>query len=162
MAAISYDDRSGHTQRRAATTTQQVAVGWSDQLDSSDGSADLTASEPGTLSVSLTTTGGAGGAGPIVKVDTLSLWNGVEVGKINVLSNDADPAGYPLTVVTVTKPKFGSINCAGTGVCTYTGDNTFPGFDSVQYTVFRWPRRHCQGSAEDQVRANRKSNPLGR
>jgi hypothetical protein len=71
---------------------------------------------------------------PVAQNDTATTATGAAV-TINVLANDSDPDGDPLTVTTVTTPAHGSavIN-AGTTV-TYTPQPGFAGSDAFTYTI---------------------------
>ncbi|MEM9011053.1 MAG: cadherin-like domain-containing protein, partial [Pseudomonadota bacterium] len=53
----------------------------------------------------------------------------------DLLGNDSDPQGDPLTVVAVTQPANGTLIDNGDGTYTYTPDAGFEGTDSFQYTV---------------------------
>jgi hypothetical protein len=54
---------------------------------------------------------------------------------INVVENDSDPNGDPLTVTSVTDPPHGSAVNNGNGTVTYTPDSGFVGNDSFGYTI---------------------------
>jgi hypothetical protein len=58
-------------------------------------------------------------------------------GSINVLANDSDPDGDPLTVSAFnqTSVEGGTVSCTETGDCTYTDPGGPPGSDSFQYTL---------------------------
>lgn len=63
----------------------------------------------------------------------------VEVGRgqsaaVFVLSNDADPEGYQLSVLSWTDPAHGSVVCASTH-CTYTAGPGYAGPDAFSYTA---------------------------
>ena len=53
---------------------------------------------------------------------------------IDVLDNDNDPDGDPLTIVSVTQPATGSVTIAGNSVI-YMTSATFPTVDSFTYTI---------------------------
>ena len=53
---------------------------------------------------------------------------------IDVVANDTDPEGDPLTVLDVTNPSNGSVTVSG-GSITYTPDPAYTGSDSFQYRV---------------------------
>ncbi|HVE64914.1 MAG TPA: Ig-like domain-containing protein [Mycobacteriales bacterium] len=53
---------------------------------------------------------------------------------IPVLGNDSDPDGDPLTIVSVTQPRFGQVICGAT-TCTYRSTAGFAGADAFVYTV---------------------------
>jgi hypothetical protein len=92
---------------------------------------DLDPSHPPIANIALTLTPSV----PVAVDDTLLLTSRKGAKTINVLSNDTDPSGYTLSVTGVTKPAHGTIRCTSVGACTYTPGRTFPGHDSVQYTV---------------------------
>lgn len=54
---------------------------------------------------------------------------------INVIANDKDPEGKPLTVTAVTQPARGSVTIGTGGSVTYVPANRFKGTDTFQYTV---------------------------
>jgi hypothetical protein len=54
---------------------------------------------------------------------------------IDVLANDSDPDGDPLTVTSVGDPAHGSATDNGDGTVTYTPDSGFVGDDSFPYTI---------------------------
>ncbi|HEY3484993.1 MAG TPA: Ig-like domain-containing protein, partial [Ilumatobacteraceae bacterium] len=54
---------------------------------------------------------------------------------IDVLGNDADPSGGPLTITNVVQPEHGTVTCDDEGKCTYTPDDGFEGTDSFEVTV---------------------------
>ncbi len=54
---------------------------------------------------------------------------------INVLANDSDPDGDPLTVTEVADPASGSVEINDCGTITYTPDVDFNGVDSFMYTL---------------------------
>ncbi len=54
---------------------------------------------------------------------------------INVLANDSDPEGDPLTVISVTTPPNGSAVINGDGTVTYTPDANYVGTDAFAYTI---------------------------
>jgi hypothetical protein len=54
---------------------------------------------------------------------------------INVLANDSDPDGNPLTVTGATDPPHGSVVINPDQTITYTPDMNFVGTDSFQYTI---------------------------
>ena len=54
---------------------------------------------------------------------------------VNVLDNDVDPDGDPLTVTDVTEPANGTVTFTPEGEITYTPDPDFTGTDTVTYTV---------------------------
>jgi hypothetical protein len=55
---------------------------------------------------------------------------------VNVLDNDTDPNGDPLTVTTLTPTAaHGSVSCTAAGICTYTPAPGYVGPDSFDYTI---------------------------
>lgn len=79
--------------------------------------------------------GGGGNQPPIAVNDTASVSAGGSV-TINVLANDSDPDGNPLTVVSVTTPAKGvaSITTGGAAVL-YTAGVGQSGIDTFNYTI---------------------------
>jgi hypothetical protein len=55
-------------------------------------------------------------------------------GTKNVVTNDVEPDGDPLTVTGNTHGTSGTVSCTGSS-CTYTPDEDFSGTDSFEYTV---------------------------
>ncbi len=53
----------------------------------------------------------------------------------DVLSNDSDPEGDPISIVSVTQPANGSIVDNGDGTITYTPDTNFNGANTYTYTI---------------------------
>ncbi len=116
-----------------------------------DGTFSGTATVPGTYSVEVTATdplgastietlvitvAGAAAAPntpPVARPDSPSTVAGQPV-VVNVLSNDTDAEGDPLTIVSVTQPSNGTVVCT-TSVCTYTPEVGFSGTDTFTYTV---------------------------
>ena len=70
---------------------------------------------------------------PIAVNDTATTVVGVPV-TVNVLANDSDPDGDPLTIVGVTTPANGSVVATATNV-TYTPAPRFTGTDTFTYTI---------------------------
>jgi CSLREA domain-containing protein len=54
---------------------------------------------------------------------------------INVLDNDSDPEGHPLTVSAVTSPAHGTVMNLGGGLLKYTPNRNFSGTDMFSYTL---------------------------
>jgi hypothetical protein len=71
---------------------------------------------------------------PVAVDDTATTVNGFPV-TINVLANDSDPDGDPLTVTGVTDPPNGTAVNNGDGTVTYTPDCGFFGIDTFDYTI---------------------------
>ncbi len=55
-------------------------------------------------------------------------------GSLNVLTNDSDPDGDPISLVASTDGSHGTVNCIA-GVCTYTPAPDYNGTDSFTYTI---------------------------
>jgi hypothetical protein len=71
---------------------------------------------------------------PVAVDDTATTVNGFPV-TINVLANDSDPDGDPLTVTGVTDPPNGTAVNNNDGTVTYTPDCGFFGIDTFDYTI---------------------------
>ena len=54
---------------------------------------------------------------------------------LNVLGNDSDPNGDPLTVISYSQGANGLVVCLSNGACTYTPNAGFTGTDTFTYTV---------------------------
>jgi VCBS repeat-containing protein len=54
---------------------------------------------------------------------------------INVITNDSDPDGNPLSVVAFTQPAHGTVLMTGAGVIAYSPFNGYLGADSFSYTI---------------------------
>jgi len=54
---------------------------------------------------------------------------------INVLANDSDPDGDPLTVTSVTQASHGTVVNNGNGTVKYTPNPIFSGMDTFTYTI---------------------------
>ncbi len=54
---------------------------------------------------------------------------------VNVLQNDTDVDGGPLTLTSNTQPQNGTVNCTPAGLCTYTPNPNFNGVDTFNYNV---------------------------
>jgi hypothetical protein len=81
--------------------------------------------------------GGVGGD-PIFAPDAVddALTTDEDVaGSVNVLANDTDPDGDPLSVTGSTNGAHGTVSCTAAGVCTYTPAANYNGPDSFTYTV---------------------------
>jgi hypothetical protein len=72
--------------------------------------------------------------GPTAKDDSATTALGTPV-VVNVLANDSSPAGYPLTVTTVTPPAHGTAQIGTGGAITYTPNSTYIGSDRFTYTI---------------------------
>ncbi len=74
---------------------------------------------------------------PPVAVDDLVITSENTPVNINVLANDTDPDGDTLTVSdhASTSVQSSTIECASTGICTYTPPADFGGTDTFTYTV---------------------------
>ena len=71
---------------------------------------------------------------PVAVDDAATTVNGFPV-TINVLANDSDPDGDPLTVTGVTDPPNGTAVNNNDGTVTYTPDCGFFGIDTFDYTI---------------------------
>ncbi|MGH2751446.1 MAG: Ig-like domain-containing protein [Actinomycetota bacterium] len=71
---------------------------------------------------------------PIALDDTLTTPEDTP-GTVDVLANDSDPDGDPLTVTASTQGADGTVACTAGGECTYTPDPGFTGADSFDYTI---------------------------
>ena len=56
-------------------------------------------------------------------------------GRVNVLANDADVDGDPLSVSLLSRAAHGTASCTAAGVCTYTPVANFAGRDAFRYTL---------------------------
>ncbi|BBU56655.1 MULTISPECIES: Hint domain-containing protein [Mameliella] len=72
---------------------------------------------------------------PPVAVDDSATTTEGDAVVINVLANDSDPDGDPLTVVFNTDPANGTVVDNGDGTFTYTPDDGFTGTDTFEYDV---------------------------
>ena len=75
----------------------------------------------------------AGGSAPTVGADTSTTTQGTAV-KINVLDNDSAVNGGTLTIISVSKPQFGTATTDGKTV-TYTPNAGFVGTDTFSYVI---------------------------
>jgi uncharacterized repeat protein (TIGR02543 family) len=67
-------------------------------------------------------------------VDDLLMTSEDTAGSLNVLANDSDPDGDPISLVGATDGSHGTVNCI-VGVCTYTPAPNYNGTDSFIYTI---------------------------
>ncbi len=74
-------------------------------------------------------------AAPIAVDDTLTVQQDTPGKTVDVLANDSDPDGDPLTVTSWTDPTHGSVSCTAGGDCTYTPAAGYDGTDSFTYTI---------------------------
>ncbi|MEO6487765.1 MAG: Ig-like domain-containing protein, partial [Thermoanaerobaculia bacterium] len=70
---------------------------------------------------------------PVANADSTSTPSGVPVTK-NVVANDTDPDGDPLTISSSTNGANGTVVCSGSN-CTYTSAAAFIGTDFYTYTI---------------------------
>jgi large repetitive protein len=76
----------------------------------------------------------SGGGPPVAVDDALNTARGTP-GDVDVLANDSDPDGDPLSIPSWTQGAEGTVVCTGS-VCSYTPDDPgFVGVDSFDYTV---------------------------
>jgi chitodextrinase len=71
---------------------------------------------------------------PVAVDDTLDTARDT-AGTLDVLANDSDPDGDPLTVAGSTNGINGIVSCSAAGSCTYTPELMFTGNDSFTYTI---------------------------
>ncbi|THD65648.1 tandem-95 repeat protein [Robertkochia marina] len=71
---------------------------------------------------------------PVAVDDFVSTEAGVPV-PVNMLGNDYDPDGDPLTVINITQPGNGVVTSDGNGNFTYTPNDGFTGSDVFTYTI---------------------------
>lgn len=83
-----------------------------------------------------------------VAVDDTAETVGREPVTIDVLANDNDPEGEPLTVGIETPPDDGRVDLGGDGVVIYTADEGFVGTDSFVYSVTTADGREARASVE--------------
>ena len=55
--------------------------------------------------------------------------------QLNVLSNDSDPDGNTLTVISFSQAAHGTVVCLSNGSCTYMPNPGFTGQDTFTYTA---------------------------
>ena len=74
---------------------------------------------------------------PPVAIDDTAVTTASVAVDINVLANDSDPDGDPLTVSAfdATGAQGGTVSCTSAGICTYTPPPGFTGIDTFGYTV---------------------------
>ena len=83
---------------------------------------------------SVAVTVGGGNLPPVATDDTASGTSEVLIPNIDVLGNDSDPDGDPLTVTAATAPN-GTVTINGDGTLNYTSDVGFVGTDTITYTI---------------------------
>jgi hypothetical protein len=71
---------------------------------------------------------------PVAIADTFDTYEGTPA-SIDVLANDYDLNGDPISVISYTQPGHGSVVCASSGLCTYTPAAGFIGLDFFTYTI---------------------------
>ena len=91
--------------------------------------SDGTGADTGTVNVTVT-----GQEDPPTAVDDSLSSTEDTAGSKNVLANDVEPDGDPLTITGSTSGTSGDVSCTGSS-CTYTPDEDFSGTDSFTYTV---------------------------
>ena len=88
-----------------------------------------------TATVTVTVVSGGGGNNPpIANNDSATTIEATPV-TINVLANDTDPDGHPMSVTSVTAPANGTVTNNGNGTVTYTPNGGFIGADTFSYTI---------------------------
>ncbi len=70
---------------------------------------------------------------PVAAADTLTTAIGT-AGTVDVLANDSDPDGDPLTLTGSTDGAHGTVTCLF-GSCTYTPDEGYSGPDTFTYSI---------------------------
>ncbi|HTU23746.1 MAG TPA: cellulose binding domain-containing protein, partial [Pirellulales bacterium] len=84
-------------------------------------------------------TGGSSGGGnsnqPPTPVNDSVQVNPNQTTTLNVLANDTDPAGYALSVLSITQPAEGKAVLNPSGTINYTPNTGYTGADSFSYTV---------------------------
>jgi hypothetical protein len=93
----------------------------------SDGSAK-------SISAAVTLTIQAANDSPVAADDTATADEGASI-TIQVLANDADVDGDPLTVAGLNAVSNGTVTSSGEGTITFTPDSGFSGEGSFEYTV---------------------------
>ncbi len=71
---------------------------------------------------------------PVAQTDSSTVTMGTKV-TINVLANDSDPDGDPLTLVGVTQASHGKVTISANNTLTYTPRENFVGTDMFSYTI---------------------------
>ena len=90
---------------------------------------------PNTFMFAFSSVGGGTVFTPDAVNDTLSTPQDTPK-SVNVLANDTDPNGDPLTVTTLAPTAaHGTVSCTAAGVCTYTPSSGYVGPDSFTYTI---------------------------
>jgi hypothetical protein len=87
-----------------------------------------------TATVNITVNPAPGNNAPQAADDNVATDEDTQI-VINVLTNDGDPDGDPLTVVATTSPTHGTIVIGGDNSITYTPEAEFHGADSFSYTI---------------------------
>lgn len=54
---------------------------------------------------------------------------------LNLLANDYDPDGQPITITAITQPADGTVTILGNGIVSYVPDALFSGTDTFTYTI---------------------------
>lgn len=88
----------------------------------------------GTATATVTVTVSAPNSPPRARKDNVSTTQDIPV-IIDVLANDSDPDGDPLTVSAITTPGNGMVRINANGTVTYTPNTGFTGRDSFSYTI---------------------------
>ena len=74
------------------------------------------------------------GQAPVARDDSIAATSGAAT-TFDVLANDSDPDGDPISVAGTTQPASGTVSCQPTGACSYTSAEGFTGTDSFTYTL---------------------------
>ncbi len=114
------------------TVTYTPPANWSGS-DTFDYTVDDGSGGTATAGVTVTVTPAATNQDPVAVDDTATTVEGVPA-VIDVLANDSDPDGDPLTISKAT-PSSGLVLVNGDGTLTYTPQASFTGTDWVDYTI---------------------------
>ncbi|MEM7127256.1 MAG: Ig-like domain-containing protein [Chloroflexota bacterium] len=94
-----------------------------------------TPTETETPDPTATPTPPANNGAPVAADDQITTWQGAANVSLDLLANDSDPDGDPLTVVDVASPAYGVATILPSGMMAYTPTISFSGSDVFTYTV---------------------------
>ncbi len=94
----------------------------------------VTATDPGGLSTTQTFSWTVTNPAPVAANDAASTTEDTPIANINVLGNDSDPDGDPLTV-TAASAVNGTVTINANGTLNYTPNGNFNGTDTITYTI---------------------------
>ena len=119
--------------------TTGVITGTIDRSASQGGAAGVysitvTARDAGNLTATQTFSWTVTNPGPVAANDTASTLEDTPIPSINVLSNDSDPDGDPLTVVSASAIN-GAVSINPDGTLRYTPNANFNGTDTITYQI---------------------------